>query len=97
MIDIEEDKRFEASEKTNVVNIGMWIYYQNIHRKDAPAWACYFGARYCCSIYEIEIDIKYRLIVKEGDWLSKDCRVILDYYLNSFDDAKFVCEKYRYL
>ena len=97
MIDIEEDKRFEASEKTNVVNIGMWTYYQNIHMKDAPAWACYFGARYCCSIYEIEIDTKYRLIVKEEDWLSKDCRVILDYYLNSFDDAKFVCEKYRYL
>ena len=37
MIDIEEDKRFEASEKTNVVNIGMWTYYQNIHMKDAPA------------------------------------------------------------
>lgn len=97
MIDIEEDPRFEANEKTNVVNIGMWTYYQNIHMKDAPAWACYFGVRYCCSIYEIEIDTKYRLIVKEGDWLSKDCRVILDYYLNSFDDAKFVCEKYRYL
>ena len=97
MIDIEEDKRFEASEKTNVVNIGMWTYYQNTHIKDSPAWACYFSARYCCSIYEIEIDTKYRLIVKEEDWLSKDCRVILDYYLNSFDDAKFVCEKYRYL
>ena len=75
----------------------MWTYYQNIHMKGAPAWACYFGARYCCSIYEIEIDTKYRLIVKEGDWLSKDCKVILDYYLNSFDDAKFVYEKYRYL
>ena len=26
MIDIEEDPRFEASEKTNVVNIGIWTY-----------------------------------------------------------------------
>ena len=52
MIDIEEDPRFEASEKTNVVNIGMWTYYQNVHMKGAPAWACYFGARYCCSINE---------------------------------------------
>ena len=96
MIDIEEDPRFEASEKTNVVNIGMWTYYQNTHMKGVPAWACYFGERYYCSIYEIDTT-KYRLIVKEGDWLSKDCRVVLDYYLNSFENAKFVCEKYRYL
>ena len=64
--------------------------------KGAPAWACYFGERYYCSIYEIDTN-NYRLIVKEGDWLSKDCRVVLDYYLNSFENAKFVCEKYRYL
>lgn len=69
--------------------------YQNTHMKGAPAWACYFGERYYCSIYEIDTT-KYRLIVKEGDWLSKDCRVVLDYYLNSFENAKFVCEKYRY-
>lgn len=96
MIDIEEDPRFEASDKTNVVNIGGWAYYQNTHMKGAPAWACYFGERYYCSIYEIDTN-HYRLIVKEGDWLSKNCKVVLDYYLNSFENAKFVCEKYRYL
>ena len=96
MIDIEEDPRFEASDKTNVVNIGGWTYYQNTHMKGAPAWACYFGVRYYCSIYEIDTK-NYRLIVKEGDWLSKDCRVVLDCYLNSFENAQFVCEKYRYL
>ena len=96
MIDIEEDPRFEASEKTNVVSIGEWTYYQNTHMKGAPAWACYFGEKYYCAIYQIDTT-KYRLIVKEGDLFSKNCRVVLDYYLKSFDNAKFVCEKYRYL
>lgn len=96
MIDIEEDSHFEANNKTNVVTIGGWTYYQNTHMKGAPAWACYFGERYYYSIYEIDTNY-YRLIIKEGDWFSKNCRVVLDYYLNSFENAKFVCEKYRYL
>ena len=33
MLDIEEDSRYEASEKTKVVSIGEWTYYQNIHIK----------------------------------------------------------------
>ena len=93
---LKKKNLLEVSEGANVVNIGGWTYYQNTHMKGAPAWVCYFGVRYYCSIYEIDTN-HYRLIVKEGDWLSKDCRVVLDYYLNSFENAKFVCEKYRYL
>ena len=42
MIDIETDKQFEANEKTNVVTIGKWTYYQNTHIINTPAWACHF-------------------------------------------------------
>lgn len=93
MSDIEEDKRFEASEKTNVVTIGKWVYYQNIHMKDAPAWACFFGKKYYCAIYGINTD-EYRLIVKEGDWLSKDCKVIKDCCVSSFEYAQSLCKEY---
>lgn len=91
MIDIEEDERFAANEKTNIVSIGKWTYYQNVHIKGAPAWAYYFGKWYYCAIYEI--DTGYRLIIKEGDWLSKD-KVVKDYYLSSFESAQSLCEEY---
>ena len=93
MLDIEEDSRFEASEKTNVVSIGKWTYYQNIHIKGAPAWACYFGKKHYCVIYGIDTDY-YKLIVKEGDWLSNDCKVIKDCYVDSFEHAQSLCEDY---
>jgi len=93
MLDIEEDNRFEANEKTNVVTIGKWTYYQNTHMKCAPAWACYFGKEHYCAIYRIDTD-KYILIIKEGDWLSKDCKVVKDYYVNSFEYAQSLCEEY---
>ena len=93
MLDIEEDSRYEASEKTNVVSIGKWTYYQNIHIKGAPAWACYFGKEHYCVIYRIDTDY-YKLIVKEGDWLSKDCKVIKDCHVNSFEYAQSLCEDY---
>jgi hypothetical protein len=93
MLDIEEDSRYEASEKTKVVSIGEWTYYQNIHIKGAPAWACYFGKKHYCAIYRIDTDY-YRLIVKEGNWLSNDCKVIYDCYVNSFEHAQSLCECY---
>ena len=60
MKEIEEDKRFEANEKTNIVTIGKWTYYQNTHIKSAPAWCCYFGKKYYCAIYEIDTNSNYR-------------------------------------
>ena len=93
MLDIEEDKRFEASEETNVVSIGKWTYYQNIHIKGAPAWACYFGKEHYCAIYRIDTD-EYRLIIKEGIWFSKDCKVVKDCCVNSFEYAQSLCEEY---
>lgn len=93
MLDIEEDSRYEASEKTNVVSIGKWTYYQNIHIKGAPAWACSFGKEHYCAIYRIDTDY-YKLIVKEGDWLSKDCKVVKDCHVNSFEYAQSLCEDY---
>ena len=92
MIDIEDDERFVASEKTDIVSIGNWTYYQNNHIKGSPAWACYFGEKYYCAIYKI--DTNYRLIIKEGDWLSKDCKVVKDCYVNSFLRALSLCEEY---
>lgn len=93
MSDIEDDERFEASEKTNVVTIGEWAYYQNTHMKGAPAWACYFGKEHYCAIYRIDTD-EYKLIVKEGDWLSKDCKVVKDCCVNSFEYAQSLCKEY---
>ena len=93
MLDIEEDSRYEASEKTKVVSIGKWTYYQNIHIKGAPAWACYFGKKHYCVIYGIDTDY-YKLIVKEGDWLSNDCKVIKDCCVDSFEHAQSLCEDY---
>ena len=93
MIDIEEDPRFEASEKTDIVSIGEWTYYQNTYMKGAPAWACYFGERYYCVIYQIDTD-EYRIIVKEGNWLLKDCKVVKDCYASSFKNAQSLCEEY---
>ena len=92
MIDIEKDSRYEASEKTDIVSIGKWTYYQNVHIKGAPAWACYFGEKYCCTIYEV--DTGYRLIIKERDWLSKDCKVVKDCNVSSFESAQSLCEEY---
>ena len=95
MIDIEEVSPFEANKKTNVVTIGEWTYYQNTHMRGAPAWACYFGKKHYCAIYEIDKD-EYRLIVKEGDYFSKDCKVVKDCYTNSFKNAQSLCEEYMY-
>lgn len=93
MLDIEEDKRFEASEETNVVSIGKWTYYQNVHIKGAPAWVCYFGKEHYCAIYRINTG-EYRLIIKEGIWFSKDCKVVKDCCVNSFEYAQSLCEEY---
>lgn len=90
---IEEDERFEANEKTDIVSIGDWTYYQNTYIKGSPAWACHFGKDYCCTIYKIDTDL-YKLVVKKGDWLSKDCKVIKDCYLNSFELAQSSCKEY---
>lgn len=92
MIDIETDSHFASSEKTNVVTIGKWTYYQNTHIKNTPAWARYFGKRHLCTIYFI--DGSYRLIVKEGDWLSKDCKVVKDCFTDSFEEAQSICKEY---
>jgi hypothetical protein len=93
MIDIENDERFVASEKTDIVSIGNWTYYQNNYIKGSPAWACYFGEKYYCAIYKIDTD-EYRLIIKEGDWLSKDCEIVKDYLLSSFESAQSLCVGY---
>jgi len=93
MIDIENDERFVASEKTDIVSIGNWTYYQNNYMKGSPAWACYFGEKYYCAIYKIDTD-EYRLIIKEGDWFSKNCKVIEDCYVSSFLSAQSICKEF---
>ena len=92
MLDIEMDKRFEANEKTNVVTIGKWTFYQNTHIINTPAWACHFGKNHFCAIYQI--DGAYRLVIKEGDWLSEDCKVVKDCFVNSFEEAQSICKEY---
>ena len=92
MIDIETDERFASSEKTNIVTIGKWVYYQNTHIKSTPAWARYFGKKHLCTIYHI--DGSYRLIIKKGNWLSEDCKVIADCFIYSFEVAQSLCKRY---
>ena len=88
MLDIEEDSRYEASEKTNVVTIGKWTYYQNTHLKNAPAWACYFGKHYCCTIYNT--DLGYRYVVKEGDNAKNNLEAIYIGTDNQVKDINYI-------
>lgn len=89
---IENDPRYTASEKTNIVTMGKWTYYQNTHFSGTPAWCCYFGKEYLCSIYEV--NGSYRVIVKKGDWLSVNAKIVSNCCCGTLETAQNYCKQY---
>ena len=80
-----------ADEKTEIVNIDGWTFFQNIHLYKYPCWAIYFGKK-MATIYPI--DEGFKCIINDENLIEKSSKVLCDCVKNTLTEAMKFCEDF---
>ena len=80
-----------ANEKTEIVNIDGWTFYQNTYLQGHPSWAIFFGKK-MATIYPI--DEGFKCIIKDENWLGKSSKVLCECVKNTLTEAMKFCEDF---